>query len=286
MSANTNVTAYYNGLLLITKIHADSLADATLNVSGLGAISIKKNGTTNIEAGDFRADMMVAFLYRDAVFHIQSSTYVGTAASQDVGTAIGDVVQLEDVGGSAGLPAVDGSQLTGVRTLGKFATSLPARLWEPNVTGGSGSEVKNQQANGVMYVSLPYGNTAVEAAQAAWQVPTSVDRTATISGRFLWTGVPAGGSYDVVWRVRAVAVGNGGAINATFGSYVSVTAPGSTNSYRIAAFAGLDPGSWSANATLMLEVSRDPLDAADTLTGDAQFVGLEIEPTYNLPNDD
>mgnify|MGYP006425414703 CR=1 FL=1 len=41
-------------------------------------------------------------------------TNSGTAAAQDTGTAIGNVVQLEDVGGSAGLPAVDGSQLSGV----------------------------------------------------------------------------------------------------------------------------------------------------------------------------
>lgn len=34
----------------------------------------------------------------------------------DTGTAIGDVVELESVGGSAGLPAVDGSQLTGLAT--------------------------------------------------------------------------------------------------------------------------------------------------------------------------
>lgn len=34
--------------------------------------------------------------------------------SLDTGTDIGDIVELENVGGSAGLPAVDGSQLTGV----------------------------------------------------------------------------------------------------------------------------------------------------------------------------
>jgi hypothetical protein len=37
---------------------------------------------------------------------------LGTASTEDTGTAIGDVVLLENVGGSAGLPAVDGSQLT------------------------------------------------------------------------------------------------------------------------------------------------------------------------------
>lgn len=40
------------------------------------------------------------------------NSYLGTAANEDTGVDIDDVVQLEDVGGSAGLPAVDGSQLT------------------------------------------------------------------------------------------------------------------------------------------------------------------------------
>lgn len=46
-----------------------------------------------------------------------ATTTVGTAAEEDVGTNTGDVVQLEDVGGSPGLPAVDGSQLTGLPVL-------------------------------------------------------------------------------------------------------------------------------------------------------------------------
>lgn len=39
---------------------------------------------------------------------------LGTAATQDVGTADGNVVQLSDVAGTVKLPAVDGSQLTNV----------------------------------------------------------------------------------------------------------------------------------------------------------------------------
>ena len=56
---------------------------------------------------------------------------LGTASAEDVGTTIGDVVQLEDVGGSAALPAVDGSQLTGlnidsVGDLGDVTITTPA----------------------------------------------------------------------------------------------------------------------------------------------------------------
>ena len=49
-----------------------------------------------------------------AMFDVIDSSALGTASAEDVGTSIGDVVQLENVGGSAGLPAVDGSQLTNV----------------------------------------------------------------------------------------------------------------------------------------------------------------------------
>jgi hypothetical protein len=41
-------------------------------------------------------------------------TDFGSAAFEDAGTAIGDMVQLVDVGGSPALPAVDGSNLTGI----------------------------------------------------------------------------------------------------------------------------------------------------------------------------
>lgn len=90
---------------------------------------------------------------------VNTKVYVGSAAAADVGTGpddvpinsdlggaaylgagsnVGDLVQLEDVGGSPGLPAVDGSQLEGV------TTESIAGLIEPgtNVTlGGSGTSI-------------------------------------------------------------------------------------------------------------------------------------------------
>lgn len=44
----------------------------------------------------------------------RSSLELGTAATKNTGTAAGDVVALQNVGGVAKLPAVDGSMLTGI----------------------------------------------------------------------------------------------------------------------------------------------------------------------------
>lgn len=51
-------------------------------------------------------------------------TIRGTAASLDVGTAAGEVVQISDVGGTPGLPALDGSQLTGIATVDTLVADI------------------------------------------------------------------------------------------------------------------------------------------------------------------
>ena len=72
-------------------------------------IPTRLRGQTNL--GVF--DVAIAFVGR--VFN-----EAGLLLESDVGTEIGDIVQLEDVGGNAGLPAVDGSQLTGVNVGGNY----------------------------------------------------------------------------------------------------------------------------------------------------------------------
>ena len=48
---------------------------------------------------------------------------LGTASTRDTGTATGDVPLLQDVAGTPGLPAIDGSQLTGLSTGVNFAAA-------------------------------------------------------------------------------------------------------------------------------------------------------------------
>lgn len=47
---------------------------------------------------------------------------VGSAATFDAGSGIGEVLLIDDVGGSPALPAIDGSQLTGVASGGSKVT--------------------------------------------------------------------------------------------------------------------------------------------------------------------
>ncbi len=113
ITSDTVPTAYYDGFLLVAEIHVENTGAATLNADSLGAVNIVKNGGEALEAGDLPAGHIAIFVYRGTDFNL-IATKIGSAGTKNTGTAIGDVVELEDVSGSAGLPAVDGSQLTGI----------------------------------------------------------------------------------------------------------------------------------------------------------------------------
>jgi hypothetical protein len=107
---------------------------------------------TDAETTAGTADNVVLRPSNIASIEISSLLNAGTAATADTGTAIGDVVVLEDVDGSAGLPAVDGSQLTGVTTSAPPVTAA---------TGGT--------------ITVPTGSEAV------WIMSPTADATVTLS---------------------------------------------------------------------------------------------------------
>jgi hypothetical protein len=70
---------------------------------------------------------------------LSNTPTLGTASAEDVGTATGDVVQLVDVGGSPGLPVVDGSQLTGITA--DLSSSVIGDLSDVTITSASSAQV-------------------------------------------------------------------------------------------------------------------------------------------------
>jgi len=107
---------------------------------------------TDAETTTGTADDVVLRPSNIASIEISALLSAGTAATADTGTAIGDVVALEDVDGSAGSPAVDGSQLTGVT------------IDPPPVTAATGG-----------VITVPTGSEAV------WIMSPTADTTVTLS---------------------------------------------------------------------------------------------------------
>ena len=69
---------------------------------------------------------------------VNTKAFVGTAAALDAGSSVGDVVAVVDVGGNAGLPSLDGSNLTGITVDASDVSYLPdsgSSITETNLQG-------------------------------------------------------------------------------------------------------------------------------------------------------
>ncbi len=74
---------------------------------------------------------------------------------QKDGTAVGDIVQLEDVGGTPGLPAVDGSQLTGITATAAISVVLIDNTDSPYAIAAGVTHVIADCTAGNITVTMP-----------------------------------------------------------------------------------------------------------------------------------
>lgn len=111
-SAPISLAAYAAGQQFRFIAAGANTGAVTLNINGIGAKSVTKNGATALAAGDIPNAAVVEVTYDGTQFQV-TKIKQGTASVYDVGTSANNVVQLN---GSAQLPAVDGSLLTGINT--------------------------------------------------------------------------------------------------------------------------------------------------------------------------
>ncbi len=107
---------------------------------------------------------------------------MGDMAYQKTGTAIGDVVELEDVGGSAGLPAVDGSQLTGITATASISVVLIDDTDSPYTIAAGVTHVIADCTAGNITVNMPTAGTKRQVTVARASDDTSQTYNVTLDG--------------------------------------------------------------------------------------------------------
>ena len=126
LSDLADVAIARNNLDVYDKAYIDNHVNDTNNphqvtTAQIGAATIANLATTNNRVTTNEADILLNTNFR---------TSAGTGATLDAGTVIDDLVQVVDVDGNglAGLPAIDGSQLTGIggQLLVEFASGTVA----------------------------------------------------------------------------------------------------------------------------------------------------------------
>ena len=112
------ITAYTKGQRFTTLIgNANTTTTPTLNVSGVGAKTIKKNGTLALAVGDLPAGAMVEFIYDGTNMQVLSglnseptgSMKLWGASSAPAGYVLGDGSAISRTGANAALFAVYGT---------------------------------------------------------------------------------------------------------------------------------------------------------------------------------
>lgn len=97
--AQSDFTAYFIGLSLVVKLHANCGANATINVNGRGAKQLRMrgpNGVTNVEANALRANEVVHIVYNGTQFHVVGAfNYASVLA--DISAIQGSYVRGDNV---------------------------------------------------------------------------------------------------------------------------------------------------------------------------------------------
>ena len=167
------------------------------------------------------------------------------------------------------------STRTGVkRTLWIDAGAFIART-----TNGMAAATEEYATNDVMSDYFAADPTTDEAVQVRIAMPDAWDR-GTIKVKFFWTTGTAAGS--VVWGIRGRAVSNDDAMDGAWGAAVTVTdaviatgdlhVSGATAAVTIGGTPALGDAVW-------LEPYRDADNVSDDNTGDAKFLGIQIQYT-------
>lgn len=187
---------------------------------------------------------------------------------------------------SAGIASIEGSviQLAGVQEW-----FIPAASFAPRTTGGCATlATLETTTNRVNLPHLAFDATTQEFAQV--QIPRMPKswNEGTITAIPQWTHPSTTTNFGVVWGVSAVALSDGDAGDTAFGTAQTSTDTGGTTStmYHGPATSAITIGNSPAEGdTVIIQVSRNPADASDTMAVDAFFLGLLIRVTTNAAND-
>lgn len=243
-------------LMLSFKAAAANTGAATLNLDGLGAKAIRRQGDSALVANDILANGRYIVQY-DA----------------DYNTAAGAWVLLNPASAS----------VTGQHTIW-----VPASAMTPATTNGAAPGTAETTTNKVMVKTLDFDASTEEFAQFMIQMPKSWNE-GTLITQALWTHGSTTTNFGVVWGVEAVAFANDDALDTAWGTEVDTAdTGGTTDDVYIApeSSAVTVAGSPGAEELVAFRITRVVGNASDTMAVDAKLIGLKIHYTVDIGTDD
>ena len=210
------------------------------------------------------------------------STYVATS---NLGTSANNVVQLD---GSAKIPALDGTQVTGINLQGKHSIFVPSAAMRPTVSNGCATITDAETTRGRPDMQvLDFDASADEHAQFQIALPKQYNGS-TITYQVYWTST-ATDTDGVSWALQGVACSDSDSIDVSYGTAVvgddqnlsaaeDLCVSAESGAVTIA-------GSPAAGDMSFFRIFRDVSDSNDTAAEDARLIGVKLFITTSAGND-
>lgn len=171
---------------------------------------------------------------------------------------------------------------------GKQTIFVPAAAMVPRITSGPSDAIGETATNRVMRRTLDFDATTAEFAQFAIAMPKSWNE-GTVTYQVLWSHAATTTNFGVVWTLAGVAMSDGDALEAAFGTAISVVDTGGTTDtlYISPESAAVTiAGTPAEFDQITLQLGRAPADVSDTMAVDARLHGVRLFYITNSATDD
>lgn len=176
------------------------------------------------------------------------------------------------------------------KSTGKHTIPVPASAIFPATTNGCAALAQIETTtNKVNSKHLAFDSAAQEYAHFEFPAPKSSDESGTFTITLKWSHPTTSVNFGVVWELEMLARSNDDALDAAWGTPVTVTDTGGTTDdlYASPVSAAITPGgTWAEGDTILLRIGRKVADAGDTMAVDARLHGIELNITTNAATDD
>lgn len=210
-----------------------------------------------------------------------------SALTEVTALATTDELYVNDAGVSKRITAANAGTSLATLAAGKQTIWVPAGAMTLRTTNGPSSGSLELATNDVMVKTLDFSGATSEGAQFTVAMPKSWNES-TITAQFIWSHAATTTNFGVVFALAGLAVSNDDAMDAAFGTAVSVADTGGTTNdlYITSETAAITIAGTPAELdAVIFQVTRLPADASDTMTVDARLHGVRLYYTANAGND-
>jgi len=279
----------WKGAVTVSSATTTDIGAATSNL-------VEVSGTTTITAlGTVAAGATRFVRFTGALTLTHNGTSLILPTSANIATAAGDEAVFESLGSGnwrcKSYSMINGSPLalTAAQTpYGRQAIWIPATAMIANTTNGPAAGSVETSTNKVMIKTLDFDASTIKSAQFMIRMPKSWDE-GTVTAVAAWTHAATTTNFKVAWDFSGVAISDGDALDAAFGTVQQVNdIGGTTNTSYVSpeSSAITIAGSPQAEDIVCFKVRRKADDATnDTLAINASLLGVTIYLRTDAGND-